>query len=220
MDVVDEVIAPDTAGVLVESHGPEAGDLDLGIGIEFSKRLDPVHWHARHLRGLLQRVIAQEPDVIVVADVGGIAGLGASRRLLLQRMFGTQAITDVGLAALEQCILVDEVLVDPAGLDDVIGDGVEQIEVGLRFENEADIGEVERAVLEGRKHGDTNMRRGEAAIGHPGPQDRMHLGHVGTPQHEGIGGLDVVIAAHRLVDAEAAHEADRGGRHAVARIRV
>ena len=64
------------------------------------------------------------------------------------------------------------------------------------------------------------MRRAEAAVGNPGPKDRVHLRHVGAPQHEGIGGFDVVVAAHRLVDAEGAHEADRGGRHAVARIRI
>ena len=43
-----------------------------------------------------------------------------------------------------------------------------------------------------------------------GPQDRVHLGHVGAPQHEGVGLLDVVVAAHRLVDAEGAHEAGHG----------
>ena len=48
----------------------------------------------------------------------------------------------------------------------------------------------------------------------------MHLRHVRAPQHKGIGGFDVVVAAHRLVDAEGADEPDRGGRHAVPRIRV
>ena len=121
---------------------------------------------------------------------------------------------------LNRVCAVDEILVDPAGLDDVVGDGVEQIEVGLRLEHHADVGEVERAVFEGRKHGDADMRRRQPAIGDPGPQDRVHLGHVGAPQHEGVGGFDVVIAAHRLVDAEGAHEADRGGGHAVARIGI
>ena len=48
----------------------------------------------------------------------------------------------------------------------------------------------------------------------------MHLGHVRAPQHERVGGFDVVVAAHRLVDAEGAHEADRGGGHAVAGIGI
>ena len=60
MDVVDEIVAPDAAGVLVEAHGPEARDLDLGVGIEFGQRLEPVHRHARHLGGFLQRVVGRE----------------------------------------------------------------------------------------------------------------------------------------------------------------
>ena len=48
----------------------------------------------------------------------------------------------------------------------------------------------------------------------------MHLRHVRAPQHERIGSLDVVVAAHRLVDAERAHEAGDGRGHAVARIGI
>ena len=117
-------------------------------------------------------------------------------------------------------VLVDEILVHPAGLDDVVGDGVEDREIGLRLEHHADVGEIERAVLEGREHGDPHMRRGQPAVGDARPQDRVHLGHVRAPQHERVGGLDVVVAAHRLVDAEGAHEAGDGRRHAVARVGI
>jgi hypothetical protein len=41
-----------------------------------------------------------------------------------------------------------------------------------------------------------------------------------APQHEGVGVLDVVVAAHRLVDAEGAHEAGHRAGHAVARVGV
>jgi hypothetical protein len=44
----------------------------------------------------------------------------------------------------------NEILVDAAGSDDVVGDRVENVEVGLRLEHHADIGEVEGSVLEGR----------------------------------------------------------------------
>ena len=135
-------------------------------------------------------------------------------------MFRAQAVSDIGLPALEQGMSRDKLLVDPTGFDDVVGDGVEDVEVGLRLEHHADIGEVERAVLERRQHGDLDMRRAQAPIGDTRPQDRMHLRHVGAPQHERIRGLDVVVAAHGLVNAEGAHEADRGRRHAVARIRI
>jgi hypothetical protein len=96
-------------------------------------------------------------------------------------MLRPQAIADVGPATLEQRVLVDEGPVYPSGLDDVVGDGAEDVEVGLRLEHHADIGEVERTVLERREYRDAHMRRRRAAIGHPGPQDRVHLGHVGTP---------------------------------------
>ena len=209
MDVVDEVVAPDAAGVLVEAHGPEADDLGLRVGVELGQRLEPVERHAGHLGRLLQRVVGDELAYSSKLMSVAVVGLGGAGRLLLQRMFGAQAVADVGLAALEHGVRGDEILVDPAGLDDVVGDGVEDVEVGLRLEHHADVGEVERAVLEGREHGDADMRRGQPAVGHPGPQDRVHLGHVRAPQHERVGGLDVVVAAHRLVDAEGAHEAGR-----------
>ncbi|MBA7674618.1 hypothetical protein ES703_82838 [subsurface metagenome] len=220
MDVVDEVVAPDATGVLVEAHGPEADHLGLGVGIEFGQCLKPVEWHARHFGGLLQRVFRHELRILVESHVGGVVCLRRAGRLLLQRMLRTQAVADVGLAALEHGVSADELLVDAPGLDDVVGDRIEQVEVGLRCEHHADVGQIERAVLEGGEHGDADMRRGEPAVGDPRPQDRVHLRHVGAPQHEGVGGLDVVIAAHRLVDAEGAHHTGDGGSHAVARIGV
>ena len=77
-------------------------------------------------------------------------------------MLGTQAVADIGLAALEDRMLGDEILVDPPGLDDVVGDGVEEVEIGVRLEHHADVGEIERAVLEGREHRDPHMRRTES----------------------------------------------------------
>ena len=101
-------------------------------------------------------------------------------RLLLQGMIGSKAVADIGLAALEHGMRRDEILVHPPGLDDVVGDRIEEKEVGVRREDDADIGEVDRTVLEGREHRDTHVRRGKPAVGHPRPQDRMHLRHVGA----------------------------------------
>jgi hypothetical protein len=168
---------------MVEAHGPEARDLGFGVGVQFRDRLDAVGGHARHLGGFFDRVVRDEFCVFLERDIGGIVGLGAAGRLLLQRMLGAQAVTDVGLPALEQRVLVDEIPVDASGLDDVIGDGVKQVQIGMRLENRADVGEVERAVLECREHRNPHMRRAEAAVGNPGPQDRVHLRHVGAPQH-------------------------------------
>ena len=73
---------------------------------------------------------------------------------------------------------------------------------------------------EGRQHRDLDMRVAEPAVGQARPQDRMHLGHVRAPQHEGVGVLEIVVAAHRLVHAEGAHEGVGGRRHAVAGVGV
>ena len=120
----------------------------------------------------------------------------------------------------ERRVLLDEILVHPAGGDDVIGDVVQDREIRARLEDDRDIGEVGAAVGEGREHGDLHMRMAEPAVGEARPQDRVHLRHVRAPQHERVGGLEIVVAAHRLVHAEGAHEGDGGGRHAVARIGI
>ena len=117
-------------------------------------------------------------------------------------------------------MVVDEFGVDPARLDDVVGDVIEDREVGARLEYDRDVGEVHAAMREGRQHRDLDMRVAEPAIGETRPQDRMHLGHVRAPQHEGIGVLEIVVAAHRLVHAEGAHEGIGRRGHAVAGVGV
>ena len=110
--------------------------------------------------------------------------------------------------------------VDPAGLDDVVGDVVEDRKIGARLEDDRDVGEVHAAMREGRQHRDLDMRVAEPAIGQARPQDRMHLGHVRAPEHEGVGVLEIVVAPHRLVHAEGAHEGVGRRRHAVAGIGI
>ena len=48
----------------------------------------------------------------------------------------------------------------------------------------------------------------------------MHLRHVRAPQHERIGLLEIVIAAHRLVHAEGADECVGSRGHAVSRVGI
>src|SRR6185312_1274696 len=115
--------------------------------------------------------------------------------LLLQWVLRAQSVPDVGLAALENRMFVDEVLVDTVRRNDVVRDGIEDREIGLRREHHLNVGEIERAVFECRKHRDTNMRRAESPIRDPAPKDRMHLRHIGAPQYEGIRGLEVVVTS-------------------------
>ena len=75
-------------------------------------------------------------------------------------------------------------------------------------------------MLEGREHRDFHMIVRQPPVGDARPQYRVHLRHVRAPEHEGVGGFEIIVAAHRLVHAERPHETrDRRG-HAVARIGV
>ena len=210
MNVIDEIVAPDAAGVLVESHRPETDNFGFRIGIEVSEFAKAVDRNAGHFRGLLQRVFRDELCVILERDVGCIAGLRPSRRLHFKGIVRPQSIADIRLTAFENGVFVDKILVHTVCRDDVIGDGVQNREIGLRRENDLQVCKIEGAMLECRKHRNANMRRAEPAISHPAPEDRVHLCHVRAPQHESIGGFEVVVATHRLVHAERPHEAHSG----------
>ncbi len=60
----------------------------------------------------------------------------------------------------------------------------------------------------------------QAVVDHPRPQHRVHLGHVGAPGDDGVGELDVVVAARRFVDAVDLHEGGHRRGHAVAGVGV
>ena len=148
------------------------------------------------------------------------ACLAGVLRTLLQRVFRPQAVADVGVAALEARVAADEVVVHPVAGDDPVCDEVEDREVRLWREHDREVGQIETAVLERGQHRDLDVGGAQAPVGDPGPEDRVHLRHVRAPEHEYVGRLDVVVAAHRLVHAESPHEAADRGRHAVARVRV
>ncbi|MNN97673.1 hypothetical protein D3C81_2168830 [compost metagenome] len=57
-------------------------------------------------------------------------------------MFRTQAIADVGIAFQELGVLVDELAVDALGLDDVVGDVVQDRQVALRREGQRQVGQL------------------------------------------------------------------------------
>ena len=120
----------------------------------------------------------------------------------------------------EAGVLVDEVLIHPAGRDDVIGDVVEDREISARLEHDRDVGEVGAAVGERGQHRDLDVRVAEPAVGQARPQNRMHLRHVRAPEHERVGRLEIVVAAHRFVHAEGAHECVGRRRHAMACVGV
>ncbi len=157
--------------------------------------------------GVLEGVGFEELGVVLEADVGPAASDACVLGLEFARVGRAQTIADIGRALGEPGVFLDEVLIDGTALDDVVGDVVEDHQVGLGVEHHGNVGQVEAAVLEGGHHRDLDVRRTEPAIGDAGPEHRVHLGHVRAPEHEGVGGLDVVVAAHGFVHAEGAHEA-------------
>src|SRR5690606_27960827 len=125
VDVVNEIAAPGAAGVLVEPHGPEGHDAGVGVGVELGKLLEAVRRHAGESRYVVDVVVADELGVFLETDrLGGPGGL-AIGRLAFQLVLGPKAVADVHRAALEGRVPRDEVLVDAAGGDDVVGDVVE-----------------------------------------------------------------------------------------------
>ena len=169
VDVVDQVVGPHAAGVLVEAHGPERHDLALGVGIQFGQGLEPLGRHPGFLGGALQGVGFDEGGELLEGDVAPGIGGGSVFRLLFQRVGGAQAVADVVGALGELGVTADEVLIDRAAFDDVVGDVVEDDQVGLWLEHHGDVGQIETSVLEGRQHRDLDLRRAETAIGDPGP---------------------------------------------------
>ena len=59
-------------------------------------------------------------------------------------------------------VLVDEVAVHRVGLDDVVGDVVQDRQVRARLEDQRRVGEVGRAVLIGRERVNAHVRRADA----------------------------------------------------------
>ena len=205
--------------MLVEAHGPVRDHLLARIGIELGQLFQLLFGDAGELGDRLHIVIRHELGKLLEGHRSGIAAVRVLR-FLLQRIGRAQAVTDVGGPLLEHCVLVDEVPVHLVILDDVVGDIVEDRQIGLRGEHHAIVRQLEAAVLEGREHVHLHIRVGETAIGHPRPEDRVHLGHVGAPQHERIGLLDIVVTAHRLIHTESTHEANDRRGHAMAGIGV
>ena len=133
-------------------------------------------------------------------------------------MIRAQAVADVGDTLHKVDVLLDEVFVHRVVLNNVVADEVEDRQIGLWFEQEFCVGDFTRAICKGRQHMHPDVLGREAAVGDARPQDRVHLRHVRAPQHEGVGVLGIVVAAHRLVDAEGAHEASHSRGHAMTRV--
>ena len=68
MQIVDELVRPYAAHMLVEAHGPERHDLALRIGIELGELLQEAALDAGELGDLLERVVLHECCIGVEVD--------------------------------------------------------------------------------------------------------------------------------------------------------
>ena len=228
--VVDHVIDPGAARMLVEAHGPVTDHLLVRVGVQFGHLFELVGRHTGKFGHFFQRIftdkllefleITRARIIRIVLRLAVSTRVAVELGVLFQRVTGAQAVTNIGLADLEIDLVLDEIFVDLAALDDVVADVVEDRQVGLRHKDHAVIGQFETAMLEGRENMHLYVGLGQTTVGDARPQDRVHFGHIRPPEHEGIGLLDVVVAAHRLVNAESAHETGDSRSHAVTGIRV
>jgi len=112
-----------------------------------------------------------------------------------------------------------EFLVDQALLDDHMGHGIGDGQVRVGFEDHRDVGRLVGAPVRiGLEAYDPHVRVLVLSLDHPGVQDGVPLGKVRAPHAIRVGQIEVFIAAHGFVHAEARVEAGHGGGHAEARV--
>ena len=220
VQIIDQLIGPDTAYMLIEAHGPERHQFTLGIGIEFGQGLQLADRHAGNPRRFLGGIGRDELGIVIEIGRGRIAGIFGVLGLHFQFMVGAQAIADIGDSGAEVDVLFHKGLIVGPLLNDVIGDVIGDGQIAAGFEDDGQIGQIGRAVFNRGHHHHLDMGSVQAAVGHPAPQDRVHFGHVRSPQHEAVGLLEIVVAAHGFVHAEGAHEGIGRRGHAMAGIGV
>ena len=144
--IVAETVDPDAAGVLVEAHGPVGRDLLVGIRIGFGQFQQFLLRDLGELGGVLQRVGLDRFGVLFEADLGQRTAAGVLGRFLA-RIAGAQSIADIRCSLGKVDVLVYKLLVVGFVLDDVVGDIVEDRQIGLRFEHHTIVGQFEASMF-------------------------------------------------------------------------
>ena len=217
VDVVDAVVHPRAAVVLVHAHGPQAQHLAALVGEHLGEFLDVLGRHAGDLGGVLQGVGGQARREGVEVDglhvVHGLADVG-----LVVAVIG--GVAEILGALLELHVVGYEVVIVLVVHDEVVGDGVGDGDVASRAEGDHLVGRGRGA----RGHGGhvvvAHVPVGELAGRQARVQHGMRLGHVGAPGDKHVGLVDVSVAAGRLVGLEHVHEAHHGAGHAQARVGI
>ncbi len=103
-------------------------------------------------------------------------------------------------------MLVDELAVHPLASHDLMADPVGDGRPGMRRVQQRVIAGVAGAGGAGGDVDDANRRIGPLAVQHAREQHRVGFGQVDVPQDEHVGVVDVLVAADRTIEAEAALE--------------
>ena len=194
MDVVDHLVRPDAAHMLVEAHRPERHHL----GLRVRHRVRPVPpgslLHARQLRHLVQRVFRHQRLERFEVARRHLRRVGCAGGRHFERMLRPQPVADIGLAGMKVVWSRTKAsLTRPVG-DDVVGDVVEDRQVRSRLEYDGNVGKVHRAVREGRQHRAADMRVAEPAVGDAASTGSGASRPCRAPQHDRVGMLEIVIA--------------------------
>ena len=144
--VVAETIDPDAAGMLVEAHGPVGRDLLVGIRIGLGQLQQLILGNLGELGCVLQGIGLDRFGILFEADLGEISAASIFGSLLA-RIVGTQSIADICCSLGKVDVLVDKLLVVSLILDDVVGDIVEDRQIGLRFEHHTIVGQFEASMF-------------------------------------------------------------------------
>ena len=217
MDVVDVVVHPRAAVVLVHAHGPQRHDLLVRVGEHAGQLLEVLDGHAGQLGGVLEGVGLEARGVLLEGDGGHGIHLRADVALVVAVLEG---VADVLGALLELQVVVHERLVVLLLLDEVVGDAVRDGEVGVRMEDHRLVGARARARPDGAQIVVLDVLALELAGGQARVQHGVRFGHVGAPGDEHVGLVEVAVGAGGLVGLEHVHEGHHGAGHAQAGVRV
>ena len=195
--------------MLVHAHAPERDDFDFGVGVDLGQLSDGFRRHAAGASSFFRRVVGQVGAELVEVHL---------HRLILELEVVFQSVADVFLAAAEDGVGADKVLVDAVAFDDDVSDGVGQGQVALGLHGDELVGPFSGRSAAGADVNDADFGALAARLQDAREQHRVHLRHVVAPQDEHIGGFQVVVVAHGLVQPEAGDEAGDGAGHAKPRV--
>ena len=131
MDVVNEVVDPRAARVLVHAHAPVADHFPPRVAIDRRHVPDVFGRHSRELFHLVWRVLFEH---LLEFREGQIARLFRERKLVFS------AVADLRLARVERNMAFHKCLIHPTVTNDFVTDGIGHGEIGLRLEQNRTVG--------------------------------------------------------------------------------